>query len=146
MGDDIRLDDELAAFTDRLLAGEDAPAPPDLEDLAQVVRQLQQVIAPHERPAPGFRERLTQRLTREWPLQHHRRLRPWRASRRVQLTALAASVAVALLVVALLAANTDGSDVKGTASGSVAGPVAVVVVIALGVGLWLIWRYQRRKF
>jgi hypothetical protein len=69
MNDETRLDDELAAFTDKLLAGGDVHAAPEIEDLAAVVRQVHELIVPDSRPDPAFRERLTQQLEREWAQQ-----------------------------------------------------------------------------
>lgn len=69
MNNETRLDDELAAFTDKLLAGEDVHAVPEIEDLAAVVRQVHELVAPDSPPDPAFRKRLTQQLEREWAQQ-----------------------------------------------------------------------------
>jgi hypothetical protein len=69
MNDETRLDDELAAFTDKLLAGEDVHAAPEIEDLAAVVRQVHDLVAPDSRPDPAVRERLARQLRREWTQQ-----------------------------------------------------------------------------
>jgi hypothetical protein len=66
MTDETRLDNELAAFTDRLLAGEDAQATPEIAELAQVVRQFHRLVAPDSGPDSAFRDRLAQQLNREW--------------------------------------------------------------------------------
>ena len=141
MHDNATLDDELAAFTDSLLAGENVPAPADLEELAQVVRQLSAVIAPAEHPGPAFREHLTQRLNREWTLQHERRTR-FRYSRR--LVQLAAVVAVVLGAMIVLLLDSENKSVQGTALGSTSGVVVIVAVLAVGA-LAIFWFYQRRK-
>ncbi len=145
MVDDARLDNELAAWTDRLLEGNDTQTPADLADLASVVRQLHQVIAPDARPDPAFRDRLTQRLHREWNLRHQRHSRVWPNRRVMQIAALAAGVTVVLLVIVLVLAQNsdDGEAIQGTALGSVAGAIVVLVVIAGSIGLLLAW-YQRR--
>ena len=141
MHDNATLDDELAAFTDSLLAGENIPAPAELEELAQVVRQLSAVIAPAEQPGPAFRERLTQRLNREWTLQHERRTR-FRYSRR--LVQLAAVVAVVLGAMIVLLLDSENKSVQGTALGSTSGIVIIVAVVAVGV-LAILWFYQRQN-
>ena len=141
MHDNATLDDELAAFTDSLLAGENIPAPAELEELAQVVRQLSAVIAPAEQPGQAFRERLTQRLNREWTLQHERRTR-FRYSRR--LVQLAAVMAVVLGAMIVLLLDSEDKPVQGTALGSTSGVVVIVAVLAVGA-LAIFWFYQRRK-
>jgi hypothetical protein len=143
MHDDARLDDELAAFTDGILAGEDASVPPELDDLASVVRRLHDTVVLGAQPEPAFRDRLTQRLNREWTLQHQRRKHPWRSSRPVQLMALAAVVAVILFALALLSANSDEKPVQGTALGTITGAVVIITVL-LGLGLLIIWYRFRR--
>jgi hypothetical protein len=144
MADNARLDDELAAFTDSLLAGEEAPVPAELSELAAVVRQLHTVIDPQARPTPVFEERLTQRLNREWTIQHERRPQTWRSYRLTRLAALAAALAVILVGVALLSSGGDNEPVQGTAIDSTIGTVAVLVaLVGLGI-LVLIWLRQRR--
>jgi hypothetical protein len=143
MHDHTGLDDELAAFTDQLLAGEDVQAPPELEELAGVVRQLHAMIAPESRPDPAFRERLTQRVHREWSIQHKRQPRAWHSRRLVQLTALAAVVALTLLALLLLS-DGDEEPVQGTALGSVTG-VIVVAAVLVGLGVLIVWYRQRRN-
>ncbi len=141
MHDNARLDDELAAFTDGSLAGEDVPTPAGLEDLAQVVRQLNAVIAPAEQPSPAFQEHLAQRLNREWTLQHQRRT-SFRFGRR--LVQLAALVAVILGAVIVLSYDSEDKSVQGTALGSTSGIVVVVAVLVV-VGVAILWFYQRRN-
>ncbi len=141
MHDDARLDNELAAFTDGLLAGQHVPTPPELEELAQVVRLLNGVIAPAERPNPAFREHLTQRLDREWSLQYQRRTR-YPLSRR--LVQLAAVVAVILGAVIVLSIDSDDKSVEGTALGSTSGIVVVIAVLVV-VGVMVSWYYQHRN-
>jgi hypothetical protein len=143
MHDNPRLDDELAAFTDGLLAGEDAQTPPELDDLAHVVRQLNEIIGSDVHLDPAFRERLTQRLNREWTLQHKRRSH-WHSSHLVQLLALAAVIAVTLGALVLLLAEANDKPVQGTALGSAPG-IAVVIAVLVGLGVLLIWYYQRRN-
>ena len=141
MHDNARLDDELAAFTDGILAGEDVPTPAGLEELAQVVRQLNALIAPAEQPSPAFRERVTQRLNREWTLQYQRRTR-FRYSRRlVQMAALVAVILAALIV---LSFDSENKSVQGTALGSPSG-IAVIIVVLVVIGGAILWFYQHRN-
>jgi hypothetical protein len=145
---DQELDDQLAALTDRLLAGDESLAPDELDDLAQVVRQLQQMIAPDVLPSPAFRVRLTQRVTREWNArQRARRARQWRRPRLIRLSVLVALVTLALVAVALLATGGDNRDegLQGTASGSAAWGVVVGAMIGIGLGFVILWLRQRRK-
>lgn len=116
------LDHELAAFTDRLLAGEDA-APPsgELRDLAATVRQIHAVVTPDAAPEAdaALKKRLAGQLRREWERQPRpvgRPVRSWRTNRRVQVAALAASLTVLLVVIALLAGSSGDGSVQGTAS------------------------------
>jgi heme A synthase len=141
MHDNARLDDELAAFTDGFLAGEDVPTPVGLEELAQVVRQLNALIAPAEQPSPAFRERLTQRLNREWTLQHQRRTR-FRFNHR--LVQVAAVVAVILGVLIVLSLDSENKSVQGTALGSTSG-IVVIIAVLLVIGVTIFWFYQHRN-
>jgi NADH:ubiquinone oxidoreductase subunit K len=144
MHDNARLDDELAALTDRILSGEDVQTQPELDDLALVVRQLHEMIKPDARPDPAFRDRLTWRLDREWTLQHQRQARSWRSNRLVQLVALAAVVALLLFVLVLLSANGNDKPVQGTALGSITESVVIIAAL-VGLGLLVIWYRQRRN-
>jgi hypothetical protein len=141
MHDNARLDDELAAFTDSFLAGEDVPTPVGLEELAQVVRQLNTLIAPAEQSSPAFREHLTQRLNREWTLQHQRRTR-FRFSRR--LVQVAAVVAVILGALIVLSFDSENKSVQGTALGSPSG-IAVIIAVLVVIGVAILWFYRHRN-
>ncbi len=145
---DQELDDQLAALTDRLLSGEESAAPEELDDLAQVVRQLHQVIAPDALPSPAYRARLTERVTREWNArQQARQTRQWRRPRLIQLSVLVALVTVVLVAVALLATGSENRDegLQGTASGSAAWGMLVGVLIGIGLGFVILWLWQHRK-
>lgn len=145
MHNNARLDNELAALTDCLLRGEDVQAPPELDDLVLVVRQLNEMIRPGVRPDPAFRDHLTQRLNREWTVQHQRQKLPWHRQRLVQLTALAAAVCGILLVVGLLAGDGNNETVQGTALGSITGVVVMTIGVLVGLGLLMLWYYRRQK-
>jgi hypothetical protein len=170
MNDETRLDNELAAFTDRLLAGEDAQAAPEIDALAQVVRQFHHVMDPASKPGPAFRERLAERLDQEWAAmqQDHpaipmresaresliaRRSEPksrpifagLRRNRTVRLAAMAATVAVALFVAILIAADPGNTSETGTASGEFGWPVIIGIVVVGLLGLLVFWLGQRSK-
>ena len=143
MSSDGKLDEQIAAYTDCLLAGEKAEISQDMVDLAPVVRQIYDLIEPDRPPDPVFREQLTQRLNHEWMHLHtHRRARrPWYRSRTGQLMAAAASLTVILLAVALAAGGMGDGSSEGTALGSIAW---VGVVIVLVGGMLAVW-WQRRQ-
>ncbi|NDJ79222.1 MAG: hypothetical protein GYB65_23475 [Chloroflexi bacterium] len=148
---DKRLDNELAALTDRVLAGEQTDIPPELSDLTPIIEQLHQTVAPDAEPDAGFQDQLTRRIMREWeshPPRHAPRSRwsYWRTNRIVQLAAAAATLVVVLLAIALLANRTDTSDgsMEGTALGSPGG-MAVILAALVIAGLIAFWVSQRRK-
>lgn len=144
MPQDARLDDELAAFTDQLLSGEQAQVSPEIEDLAAVVKRLCQVVDPATRPDPAFRDRLTQRLNREWTLYHQRPARRWMSNRLLQVAAVAAGLGVVLLVVSLLGNGSGDQNIEGTAWGSL-GWAFVIVVAVGGLVAFVIWYGRKRK-
>jgi hypothetical protein len=142
MRDDERLDEMLSNFTDQLLAGEDAPVSPELDDLAHVVRQLHRVVAPSGQAAPTFRTQLRQRLQREWVVQHKRQAHLWQ--NRWVIQAVAASVAVLLLLIVLITASDRGGSEQGTALGGSMTWIAGILIAVFGVGLLVYWFRQRR--
>jgi hypothetical protein len=147
MSDNPKLDDELAAYTDRVLGGETAPAPDPIDDLSSVVRQLYDVIAPDSGPDEAFRTRLTQRLNQEWNLKYQRQPRWWH-NRRVQIVAMAASMAVVLSAIALILAQDkdNGDTLQGTAWGSTTETLLAMVAVVVVVGLLFFWlRYRRNR-
>lgn len=148
MGDNANIDNELAALTDRLLNGEDVSVSENVQDLAEVVRQLQQVIQPDRPPDPVFQERLTQRLKQEWSQrQHVRHTRPrWRTNHFVRWGALAAAVLGVVLVIGLLFGGVGDDPAQGTAAGSLDLVVAVIVLgVVLVGGIMIFWWQQRHK-
>lgn len=148
MSHDPALDNELAAYTDRLVAqGEVAQAPENLADLAQVVRDLHRLVTPP--PDSAFQAQLAQRLNREWNLSHQRKsgqFARWRSRRLTRLVAVAAGVAMILLAVALvsLSAKEGSSTLEGTALESSAG-LAGAIVVLVGVGLAAFWFARRHQ-
>ncbi len=140
MVDDERLDEMLSSFTDQLIAGEDAPVSPELENLAHVVRQLHRVVAPDGRVTPTFRTQLRQRLQREWVVQHQRQPRFWQ--NRWVIQSLAAGVAVLILLIVLLTASDRGGAEQGTALGSMTWLAGIILAI-FGIGVLIYWFRQR---
>jgi hypothetical protein len=147
MSDNAKLDDELAAFTDNVLAGRDIPVSKELEGLSHVVSQLHRVIAPDAPPSPAFRDRLTQRLIREWNLLHDRQPRRVPFYRRRSILALAASLLVVVLAVVLLSlgAGDDNAPLQGTALGSGEWTVFIFMGILITAGLLAVWFRQHTK-
>ncbi len=146
MRDDNRLDNELVAFTDQVLAGEERPAvSPEIAGLADVVQRLYETAGPHLAPSPTFEAHLTQRLIMEWNHQHQRRGASWLRQRPMRLAALAAAAAVVLIVVALIAQDSGGDDtLLGTSLGSVTWGAVIVVGVVLGVAGLVVWFRERR--
>lgn len=143
MTDDTHLADDLAAYTDALLAGEAPPPPPLDPDLAGVVRILHHWIGPAVQPAPPFRQRLRQRLAVQWEMEHAAALaRP--ARRRWPMLALIAALTTLVLLVALgtSAYTGTGEDLHGTALGTGVW-LAILALGAVAGGVWL-WRGRRR--
>lgn len=140
MNDDVRLDDELAAYTDRVLGG-DPDAPPDAapDDLGPVVQRLYWLVDPDQPPDAAFQQRLAQRLEREWVTTRQRRSRrgaQW-ANRTFQLATLAAALVVVVAAALLLSMNGDGETLQGASSGSLAGiGLVVVLLVALAGAVW----------
>jgi len=145
MHEHARRDNELATFTNQLLAGEEPETMKEIGDLATVVRQIQGVIAPEEKTSPQFRAQLGQRLEVEWRLQYRQPARWWGSRRARRVMALAASLL--MLVAAAMwfswQHEEGGSSLKGTAFGPTAGAL-VVFGVALG-GLGLIAFFLRKR-
>jgi hypothetical protein len=155
------LDDELASFTDRVLNGEDGVGADAPGDLGGVVRTLHQGLSVDRAQDDEARERIRQRLAREWSDQHRagvqlpvrsqtaRRMllqpvRYW--SRAAQLLA-AAVLLIVLIGTVLVAGDSDEGGLQGTASGSGSTlvPLAVVLIILiLAVGWWL-WGKRTKR-
>lgn len=167
MNDDVKRDNELAAFTDKLLAGESVPAATEIEALAQTVEQLYRVIDPHTGPDPGFRARLAQRLDREWTQQERPQAqkesaneitklagRRWRGdvmsglrrNRGMRLATMAAGVAAVLLVVFFVTkSQIDSETMPGTTDGSLGWPIIGIAAVGILGVLVVFWLNQRRK-
>ena len=145
MHEHARRDDELATFTNQLLAGEEPETMSELDDLAGVVRQLHDAIAPHKKPTPNFRAQLTQRLEMEWGLQYRKPARWWHTRRAQQMVALAASFLVLVAAAIWLSWQHEdgGSALKGTALGPSTGALVMLVVVLGGLGLVMLYRHRR---
>jgi hypothetical protein len=146
MQDDAKRDEELATLTDRLLAGEEVEVLPELEDLAQVVRRIREVAPLGTHADPAYRVRLKRRLDQEWNLRYKRATHNWWNRRTFRLAVLAASLLVVLLVAVLLSieGTDDGKTVQGTALGSLASAFLIVAAV-VGIGLVVLWYWQRRE-
>jgi hypothetical protein len=147
MRDDNRLDNELAAFTDQVLAGENLPdVSPELAGLADVVQRLYDTTGPRLAPSASFEAHLTQRLVMEWNHQHPRQGASWLRQRPVRLAALAAAAAVVLVVVGLIFAQDSGGDDRllGTSLGSVTWGAVIVLGVVLGIAGLVAWYRERR--
>ncbi len=151
MSDNTTHDDKLAAYTDELLDGQVPHPPDDIDELADAVRQLQQTIDPATPPTPAFRQRLRAHLSEVWDAdarhapRHIRRPR-WYRNRVFQVAALAASLLVLLLAVALLSeqAATGKESLEGTATGATGWVFGAVLAVGV-VALLVIWWHRRRQ-
>src|SRR5258706_14801465 len=143
------LDDELAAWTDRLMAGQDQPVSSDNAALASVVKKLYRTIGPaaSTNVDPAVHSRLTKRLIDEWEAVGPRKNQSQRsiAPRTVRLLSMAAATVVVLFFVMLLLGQ-KGGLLTGTGVGqgqSQLGPtIAIVAVLAAAVGAF--WWFRRR--
>jgi hypothetical protein len=142
--EDRQGDQELASFTDALLAGQ-AVKGQGRPELADVVEMLARTISPQS-PPETLRQRLRERTTAEWASQSPRP--GWSLCRLLGRSAQRWIWAAAILVVALAVAvalllPTGAAGLSGAAAG---GPAATVVVAALvliglvAVGAWFITR------
>ena len=142
--EDRQGDQELASFTDALLAGQvtEGPVRPALAD---VVETLARTISPQS-PPEALRQQLRERTAVEWARQI---LRPgWSLSRLLGRPAqrwvwAAATLVVALAIAVVLFTPAGVAGLSATAAG---GPAATVVAVALvlvglvAAGVWFITR------
>lgn len=146
MHDHTQRDDELAEFTDRLLAGDAPEVPASVESLAPTVRRLRAIVDPATPVDPAFRKRLTQRLEMEWDLYYQRRPHWWRARRSRHLTAvLAAGIIVVLAAVLLLTTYHEktGVSFEGTTLGPLTG-ILVIALVTIGIVSMFVLLQRRR--
>ena len=142
--EDRQGDEELASFTDALLAGQAAEgqARPALAD---VVETLARTISPQSLPE-DLRGRLRERTTAEWASQSPRPGwslgRLWgRPAQRWVWAAATLLVAMAVAVALLVPAGAAG--LSATAAGGPAATVVVAGLVLIGlvaVGIWFISR------
>ena len=142
--EDRQGDQELASFTDALLAGQ-AMEGPERPALADVVETLARTISPQS-PPEALRQQLRKRTAAEWA---RRTPRPsWSLSRLLGRPAqrwvwAAATLVVALAVAVVLLTPPGVAGLSATAAG---GPAATVVAAALvlvglvALGVWFITR------
>lgn len=144
MPDQVRQDDELTRFTDETLAGHEPSTSPELQPLADVVRQLHAVISPQDTPDLAFKQQLTQHLHMVWDMQHRRPR--WLYNRRIQRFAALMAAGIVLVLGAVLVAIFTGSDAEplaGTSTGSLAVPVLAVIIATAIAGLVVVLRRRR---
>jgi hypothetical protein len=142
--EDRQGDQELAAFTDALLAGQ-AMGEQMRPELADVVEMLARTISP-ESPPEALRQLLRERTTAEWVRQAPRP--GWSLSRLLGRPAQRWVWATATLLVALAVAvafllPTGAAGLSATASGGPAATVAIAALVLIGlvaVGAWFITR------
>jgi hypothetical protein len=141
---DKQHNDELAEYTDRILAGEDMTVSAENQELANVVNQIRHTIRPEDQPSSDFREQLRTRLvdefnrsTREQRIVQFQRQRTFR--RVVQ-------VAAAVVVVGGLAVFLNSSGLAGTAGNDdtdvVSLVIALVVMVLAGGVFWVFTNRQ----
>lgn len=137
-----QYDNELAEFTDQLLAGKEPDMSTEETELADVVRQLQRTISGDAAPAP-FKTQLTQRLGMEWDLHHKRQVRWWATPQVRRVTTLLAASVVLVIAAVLVLSTVDsdgGTGLEGSASGS-ATSIAIIALFVVGVlGLIVFFR------
>ena len=142
--EDRQGDEELASFTDALLAGQAAEgqARPALAD---VVEALARTISPQSLPE-DLRGRLRERTTAEWA---SRSPRPsWSLSHLLRRPAqrwvwAAATLVVALAVAVALFVPAGAAGLSATAAGGPATTVVAAALLLIGlvaVGVWFITR------
>ncbi len=147
-------DNELADLTDALMAGQDMTTSDDLQDLAQLTRQLHTLIASDSTPSTAYRNRLTERLNAEWAQTHAqppRRVSPRGSTFQIGQTgrwaALAAVLVLILLaVVSSLSNNGVVTSVPGTVVGTLTPQFAIffaLAVIVVTVVAFIVLRRRR---
>jgi hypothetical protein len=142
--EDRQGDQELASFTDALLAGQatEGQARPELAD---IVETLARTISP-EAPPESLRRRLRERTTAEWASQSRRP--GWSLSRLLGRPArgwvwAAATLVVALAVAIAFLTPTGTAGLSATAAGGPAATVIVAIFVLIGlaaIGLWFVNR------
>lgn len=143
---DQQLDEQLAIYTDAVLAGkpdESGDLPEALSAEAATVQLLQAIIRPQEGVEPAFRHQLTKTLKAEWR-QQPRRSAPalWKRYR----VAMALAAACLLLIAGLWLAGVNtlnSTDTVGTAQGTME---TLLVTLLFGAGvLTLLFLLLRRR-
>jgi hypothetical protein len=142
--EDRQGDQELASFTDALLAGQvvEGRARPEL---AGVVETLARTISP-QAPPEGLRQQLRSRTAAAWASQSPRP--GWSFSRLLGRPAqrwvwAAAILVVALAIAAVLFTPPGVAGLSATATGGPAATVAAVALVLIGLvalGVWFITR------
>lgn len=153
-------DDQLAQFTDEVLAGHSLDAAPIRDSEAnadqQTILQLASTLGTHR---PSFEARLRSTLEREWKQAHHNASgwpaspensahpqKAWTFSRR--RLRVVASLSSALLIIAILVIAVLSPIPQTTYSGSAGGQtlfVGIVIIMLIVVGLTGYWLLKRKR-
>jgi hypothetical protein len=143
--EDRQGDQELASFTDALLAGQamEEQARPELADM---VETLARTISPQS-PPESLRRQLRERTATEWAKQPRRP--SWSLSGLLGRPAqrwvwAAATLVVALAVAAVLFTPAGTAGLSATAAGGPAATVAVVALVLIGLVALGVWTITRR--
>ena len=137
MTDNIKLDEELAAYTDALLKDKSPSMPPSLEEDAHTVRMLKQIIAPDEPVSPAFQEHLRSKLEAEWAAQPRKKGKKRPPFRLTYSLAAAAAIVLVMGAIALIVSSSSETDLHGFAEGRIG--VAFVLFAATLVGILFLW-------
>jgi hypothetical protein len=143
--EDRQGDQELASFTDALLADEvvEGQARPALAD---VVETLARTISPQS-PPEALRQQLRERTRVEWGRQTPRP--GWSLSRLLGRPAqrwvwAAATLVVALAIAVVLFTPPGVAGLSATATGGPAATVAAVALVLIGLVALVVWFITRR--
>jgi hypothetical protein len=143
--EDRQGDQELASFTDALLAGQvvEGQARPELADVVETLARTMNPQAPPE----GLRQQLRSRTAAAWASQSPRP--GWSLSRLLGRPAQRWVWAAAILVVALAIAGVlftppGATGLSATATGGPAATVAAVALVLIGLVALGVWYITRR--
>lgn len=148
MSDNHKLDDELAAWTDSMLAGSIEQPSDELQDLAEIARELRRTIDPQVAPSEAFRAQLTHRLMREFASSSKRKVSFLPQQRRSRLALAAAGITLVLFMGVLLTSQDTSGEQSGTAGGSSLSLLNFILLVGVasvaGVAFW-IWYTKFKK-
>jgi anti-sigma factor RsiW len=149
VSENIKLDDQLAEFTDRLLAGQETTPPAELEAEARMIRRLYGIIKPNADLRPEFRSQLHQQVTEEWEQVQKERDRQWNPIpfKVLSIQRLAAAAVVIIVSAAVVMGILgDGEGTSGTAgSGNISLEMILGGVIAGILIFAAVYAFNRRR-